>query len=127
MTTATAQAAPNLTGQALQDAFVQDELTTQSLAAIPGNQYTNVGRLDSLGILSGKALRSSSIEGSVYGALYLHLSRLIGLREVMNLVFRSQATTFSDLTKYVASLNSSSFQNNRKKSAMRTVVRTWFH
>lgn len=115
---------PDLTGVELRKAFWKDELSTQSLSASTalGPHYTNVGILNTRNQLTSSLIKAKDVEGRVYGAIYLHLAKKIGLREVVGLVMDSKALTFDDFKAYVINLGDS-----RKTNAINAVENTWFN
>jgi hypothetical protein len=110
---------PDLSGINLQNAFVNDELSIQSLSSVL-TQYTNIGTVDPADNVTAPFHPKKDIEGSVYGAL-LHLAKKIGLLETIDLVFKSKATTFDELKNYVLVNSPSSY-----RVAIKVIEKAWF-
>lgn len=111
---------PSLTGVQLRQAFWRDELSTQTLSGYLGNEYENVGTLNG-NTLTSSLNTGKDVEGRVYGAIFLHLAKIIGLSSVIGLVFGSRATTFDEFKSYINSQGNPRFIN-----AINTVENTWF-
>lgn len=92
--------APNLSGSDLRQAFFRDELSpNRSLPDVLVDSCPRAGTLD--GTVVTPSVTTESVEGAVYGAIYLDLARRIGLREAVGLMLDSNATTFGELQNYI--------------------------
>jgi hypothetical protein len=85
-----------------------------------GNEYENVGTLNSSTLISNLNT-GKDVEGRVYGAIFLHLSKIIGLRSVVGLICDSRATTFDEFKSYISSRGVT-----RETNAITIVESTWF-
>ena len=90
---------PDLDGVQLRQAFFKDELDHQSLA-VPLQVYIPVG--SRAGGVITPVKKSTRIEGTIYGAIYLDFANRVGLREAVGLVLDSQAASFNEFHTYVA-------------------------
>ncbi len=91
---------PNLTGEDLRRAFFRDELSNNR--SLPD---VLVGDSPRAGLLAGGTVTPSvttdSVEGAIYGAIYLDFARRVGLREAVGLVLDSNAADFDEFQIYV--------------------------
>jgi hypothetical protein len=74
---------PQLTGDALRQAFFRDELSAAPLLQTTSlTGYSQVGTLNAAGNVV-PALTGDNIEGALYGAIFLDFARRVGLREAV--------------------------------------------
>jgi hypothetical protein len=115
------QVSPNLSGATLRRAFFRDELsTTPSLPGVLIDRYRQVGSRDSNGVITPIVTTGDNVEGSVYGAIYLDFASRVGLREAVELVLESNATTFDNFRNHVLGKNDTQLTN-----AINAVKQTW--
>lgn len=119
----------NLSGADLRRAFFNDELSANR--HLPGvlvdpcprsailNGNTVVPSLPQPPAATPPVTRAS-VEGAVYGAIYLHFARRVGLQEAVGLVIDSNATTFGEFQTYVQGRG-----NNTWTTAIDAVALTW--
>lgn len=105
---------PTLTGIPLRNDFILSELNSTQRFTINGVNVRGFGTLNgtrSRGnftpnpqFLSSGARSATSIEGSVYGALFLDFARRpgVGLRTVVNAFVRSKALTFGEFRNWIS-------------------------
>ena len=93
---------PDLDGVQLRQAFFKDELDHQSLATGPNHLRVYIPVGSRAGGVITPVRRGSSVEGTIYGAIYLDFANRVGLREAVGLVLESQATSFQEFHTYVA-------------------------
>jgi hypothetical protein len=96
---------PNLSGKALHDSFLADELSEQSTLSGDSplqkdSSFIQVGRRKSDGTIK-PLLQGLDTEGAVYGAIYLDLASRIGLQETVELVLASDAEDFGEFRRHV--------------------------
>ncbi len=91
---------PDLSGTDLRRAFFRDELS--SARSLPGVLVDDCPRAgQQFGSVVVPSIATASVEGAVYGAIYLDFARRVGLQEAVGLVLDSNATSFADLQTYV--------------------------
>ncbi|MGD6980998.1 hypothetical protein [Citricoccus sp. CH26A] len=91
---------PDLRGEDLRRAFFRNELSkTRALPEVLINDCPAAGRRTRTGV--APALTRASVEGAVYGAIYLDFASRVGLREAVGLVLDSNAASFSELQTYI--------------------------
>lgn len=111
---------PNLRGASLRQAFFQDELSSNpSLPGVLVDPYLQVGQRDNTGTIT-PVLTGNTVEGAVYGAIYLDFASRVGLREAVGLVIDSNATTFRDFRASIEGRGNATFT-----TAIAQVARTW--
>ena len=111
---------PDLTGVPLRQAFFRDELSSNP--GLPGvliDEYVQVGQYDNTGTVN-PALTGNTVEGAVYGGIYLDFASRVGLREAVGLVLDSNATTFRDFRTSVEGRG-----NAALTTAITQVAATW--
>ena len=92
---------PNLPGASLRRAFFRDELSSsRSLPGVLRDDYPPAGLLSG-GVVTPLVTSNASVEGAVYGAIYLDFARQVGLQEAVGLVLDSNATDFDSFQTYV--------------------------
>lgn len=106
---------PTLTGNPLRNEFILAELNSTDQFELNRTTVTGFGTLNGtlrLGtftpnpqFVSGGARSATSIEGSVYGAIFLDFARRpgVGLRTVVNAFVRSKALTFGEFRTWIQS------------------------
>jgi hypothetical protein len=106
---------PTLTGVPLRNGFILAELNSTEQFALNGTAVTGFGTLNGAlrrgaftpnpQFVSGGARSATSIEGSVYGAIFLDFARRpgVGLRTVVNAFVRSKALTFGEFRTWIQS------------------------
>ncbi len=112
---------PALSGSALQQAFVADELSLQSLLQTTGlTGYSRVGRVNAAGAVV-PALTGDNVEGALYGAIFLDFARRTSLSDAVDLLLKSADSSvlaFDDFRNLLA--NDPAFG-----SAILAVANTW--
>ncbi|MET1111408.1 MAG: hypothetical protein ABWX67_07785 [Allosphingosinicella sp.] len=92
---------PKLIGDELYRAFVIDELSAEPrLAGVLRDTYTPIAQTENLAIVP-KIRKGNNVEGALYGALYLQLGRRIGLKQVVEHILKSDATTFDEFRHFM--------------------------
>ena len=96
---------PPLSGDALQQAFVADELSHQSLLQTTGlTDYSRVGSVNAAGAVV-PALTGDNVEGALYGAIFLDFARRTSLSDAVELLLKSADTNvlaFDDFRNLLA-------------------------
>lgn len=97
---------PPLTGVALRQAFFRDELSASpDLASAGIDGYLQVGKVGSAGDVVA-TVTGDTVEGAVYGAVFLDLARRFGLREMVGHYLNSavdNVLTFDDFSNLLIS------------------------
>lgn len=90
---------PDLSGAALRKAFVDDETSARpSLEKLmPG--YVRIGTRTERGAIEPR-LRGDSVEGAVYGAIFLDLADRVSLADAVNLYLRCGASDVAGFLSY---------------------------
>jgi hypothetical protein len=110
---------PPLTGNALRQAFVNDELSgTPLLQATNLTGYSQVGSVNAAGNVV-PALTGDNVEGALYGGIFLDFARRTTLRDAVELYLNSgNVLTFDDFRNLI--INATGFGN-----AIIQVANTW--
>ena len=106
---------PGLSGPTLRNRFIADELNSTEVFSFNGTPVTGFGRLTgnfNRGVfvpnpqfLTNGSRSSTSIEGAVYGAIFLDFARKpgVGLRTVVDAFIRSKALSFGEFRTWIHS------------------------
>lgn len=107
------QPARNLQGPDLRQAFYRDELSGDSHFGNPAGTLVG-GRIEPADDCTG-----NDVEGAVYGAIFLDLSRRLGMLTAVNNFLRSKALTFGEFHSWM--------RRNRPdhNAAMDAIKATW--
>jgi hypothetical protein len=97
---------PDLTGAALHEAFLADELSEQSTLGGDKSPLRKDSGFAQVGWRENEdsiipLLDGFDVEGAVYGAIYLELASRIGLQEAVELVLESDAEDFAEFCQHV--------------------------
>lgn len=114
----------SITGAALRDSFLRDELADASLLR-DMTDYFKVASLDADGNVI-PALEQEDVEGAIYGALFLDFARRVGLREVVGRYLnsvRDHILQFDDFRNLIT--NDDRSNNTDLRDPIREVANTW--